>query len=156
RRTTAYSVFFACMFATGIAGNWLGGVLPLLVHSRRTVLLGSAALSALAVLPAIRLAQFPPAPVGTRIYPRSRFVALYLIPFAVWHLATGTFNPFNNVYFKRLGFADPRIGSVFALAQLAQVGALLAAPLIIRRLGLLNGIVAMMAATAVGLAALAM
>jgi predicted MFS family arabinose efflux permease len=45
---------------------------------------------------------------------------------------------------------------VFALAQLAQVGALLAAPLIIRRLGLLNGIVAMMAATAVGLAALAM
>ena len=90
------------------------------------VLLYAAAFSALAVLPALRLKEFPRAPVGTRIYPRSRFLALYLIPFAVWHLATGTFNPFNNVYFKRLGFADQRIGSVFALAQFVQVGALLA------------------------------
>jgi predicted MFS family arabinose efflux permease len=155
RRPVAYSVFFACMFSTGIAGNAVGGVLPLLLHSRRTVLLWSAACSALAVFPALRLKEFPRAPVGTRIYPRSRFLVLYLVPFAVWHLATGTFNPFNNVYFKRLGFADQRIGSVFAAAQFVQVGALLAAPLIIRRLGLLNGIVVMMAATALGLAALA-
>ena len=32
RRATAYSVFFACMFATGIVGNWLGGVLPSFLH----------------------------------------------------------------------------------------------------------------------------
>ena len=154
RRATAYSVFFASMMATGIAGNWLGGVLPSLVHSRRTVLLCAAAFSALAVLPALRLKEFPRAPVGARIYPRSRFLMRYLIAFAIWHLATGTFNPFNNVYFRRLGFADQRIGSVFAVAQLVQVGALLAAPLIIRRLGLLNAIVVMMAATACGLGAL--
>ena len=28
RRATAFSVFFASMISTGIAGNWLGGVLP--------------------------------------------------------------------------------------------------------------------------------
>jgi predicted MFS family arabinose efflux permease len=156
RRATAYSVFFASMMSTGIAGSWLGGLLPSVIHSRRTVLLCAAAFSALAVLPALRLKEFPRAPVGARIYPRSRFLALYLFAFAIWHLATGTFNPFNNVYFKRLGFADQRIGSVFALAQLVQVGALLAAPLIIRRLGLLNGIVVMMAATALALGGLAM
>ncbi|HSV12839.1 MAG TPA: MFS transporter, partial [Tepidisphaeraceae bacterium] len=154
RRATAYSVFFACMFATGILGNSLGGVLPFVLHSRRTVLLSSAAFAALAVFPALRLNEFPRPPIGGRIYPRSKFLVLYLIPFAVWHLATGTFNPFNNVYFKRLGFADQRIGSVFAVAQLVQVGALLAAPFIIRRLGLLNGIVVMMAAAALGLGAL--
>ncbi len=155
RRASAYSAFFACMFATGIVGDSLGGVLPALLHSRRAVLLCAAAFSALAVLPALRMMEFPRPPAGARIYPRSRFLALYLIPFAVWHLATGAFNPFNNVYFKRLGFPDQRIGSIFAISQGVQVVALLAAPFLIRRLGLLNGIVVMMAATAFGLAALA-
>jgi MFS family permease len=155
RRATAFSVFFACMFAIGIVGNWIGGVLPLWMPSRRAVLLSSAALSAVAVLPAFRLKEFPRAPGGARIYPRSRFLALYLIPFALWNLATGTFNPFNNVYFKRLGFTDQRIGSIFAASQFVQVFALLLAPAIIRRLGLLTGIVVMMAATAFGLGALA-
>jgi len=155
RRAAGFSVFFACMFTTGIVGNYIGGVLPAFLPSRRAVLLTSAALSALAVLPALRLKEYPRAPAGARIYPRSRFLMVYLIPFALWHLATGTFNPFNNVYFKRLGFADQRIGSLFAVSQLFQVGALLCAPAVMRRLGLLSGIVVMMAATAVGLGALA-
>jgi MFS family permease len=107
------------------------------------------------VLPALRLREFPRPPAGARVYPRSRFLLVYLVPFAIWHLATGTFNPFNNVYFKRMGWADQRIGSIFALAQLVQVATLLAAPLIIRRVGLLTGIVVMMAATAMGLGLLA-
>jgi predicted MFS family arabinose efflux permease len=155
RRATAFSVFFACMFAVGIGGNWLGGVLPLWVGSKRTVLLWSAALSAAAVLPTLRLRQLPRAETGSRVWPRSRFLVLYLIPFALWHLATGTFNPFNNVYFARLGFAVQRIGSIFSVAQLVQMGALLLAPAIIRRLGLISGIVVMMAATALGLGGLA-
>jgi MFS family permease len=155
RRATAFSVFFACMFATGIVGNWLGGVLPQLMPSRRAILLSAAALSAVAVLPALRMRDFPRAPAGARVYPRSRFLALYLIPFALWHLATGTFNPFNNVYFKRLGFPDHSIGSIFAASQVVQVAALLTAPWIIRRFGLLTGIVVMMSATAIGLGALA-
>lgn len=155
RRPAAFSVFFACMVAVGIAGNWLGGLLPVWIGSKRTVLLWSAALSAAAVLPALRLKPWPRAEAGSRVWPRSRFLAVYLVPFALWHLATGTFNPFNNVYFARLGFAVERIGNVFSIAQLVQVGALLLAPAIIRRAGLLGGIVVMMAATAFGLGGLA-
>ena len=155
RRPAAFSVFFACMFAIGIFGNWIGGLLPLWFGGKRNVLLASAALSALAVLPALRLKPWPVAEPGARVWPRSRFLTLYLVPFVLWHLATGAFNPFNNVYFARLGFPVERIGKIFSTSQLAQVAALLAAPLLIRRIGLLPGIVVMMAATACGLGTLA-
>lgn len=156
RRPAAFSVFFACMFTVGIAGSWLGGRLPLWLGGKRPVLIGSAVLAAAAVLPALRLKEWPRAAPETRVWPRSRFLALYLAPFALWHLATGTFNPFNNVYFARLGFTVDRIGTVLSGAQLAQVATLLMAPMIIRRLGLLSGIVVMMTATAFGLGALAL
>jgi predicted MFS family arabinose efflux permease len=154
-RPAAYSLFFACMFATGIAGNWAGGLLPLWIHSRRILLLGSAALSVTALVPALRLREMPRPPAEARVWPRNRFLALYLAPFAIWHLGTGAFNPFNNVYFKRLGFADRQIGSVFAGSQFAQIATLLFAPAIIRRLGLVPAISAMMAATALAMVALA-
>jgi predicted MFS family arabinose efflux permease len=155
RRPAAFSVFFACMFAVGIGGNWLGGRLPLWMGGKRPVLIASAALVAAAVLPAMRLKEWPRAEAQHRVWPRNRFLALYLAPFALWHLATGTFNPFNNLYFARLGFSVERIGSVLSASQLAQIAALLAAPAIIRRTGLLGGIVLMMTATAFGLGALA-
>jgi len=156
RRPAAFSVFFATMIAVGICGNWLGGRLPQWFHGRQTVLLGSAVLSALALLPAWRLKSRPLARAGTRVYPRGRFLVCFLISFAVWHLATGSFNPLNNVYFQRLGFRDSQIGSVFSVAQMFQIVALLVAPLLIRRFGLRNGIVAMIGATAAGLGALAL
>ena len=155
RRPAAFSIFFACMFAVGIAGNWLGGRLPLWIGGKRPVLLWAAALSAAAVLPALRLQEWPRPEAHSRTWPRSRFLALYLVPFALWHLATGTFNPFNNIYFARLGFPVDRIGNILSFAQLVQVGALLAAPVIMRRAGLLGGIVVMMMATSAGLGALA-
>jgi MFS family permease len=90
-----------------------------------------------------------------RLYPRSRFLLLYLIPFAVWHFATGAFNPFNNVYFKNLGLSDRRLGSLFAESQLLQVATLLAAPLVMRRLGVARGAGATMLLAAAALAGLA-
>ena len=92
---------------------------------------------------------------GSRIYPRSRFLARFLAPFAIWHLATGAFNPFGNVYFSKLGFPVQQIGDIFSFGQVVQVFAVLCAPLVIRRFGLVNGIVWMMAATAFGLGGLA-
>ncbi|HXB70011.1 MAG TPA: MFS transporter [Candidatus Acidoferrales bacterium] len=155
RRPAAFSFFFACMFATGMAGNWVGGWLPLWMHGKRPVLLLSAAMTAVGVLPALRLKTGALPSLGARIYPRSRFLWRFLIPFAVWHLATGSFNPFNNVYFARLGFTVPQIGSIFSGSQLVQVAAVLLAPLVIRRAGLVAGIVWMMAATAFALGGLA-
>lgn len=154
RRSTAFSIFAAAMIALGIAGNGIGGHLPLLLGGNRAVLLCAAALSALAIIPALRLKPWRMPESGVRVWPRSRFLALFLVPFALWHLATGAFNPFNNVYFARLGFSAARIGGVFSASQLAQVGALLAAPLLMRRLGLLPAIALMMAATGCALATL--
>jgi predicted MFS family arabinose efflux permease len=154
-RTTAFSLFFSSLIALGVIGNWIGGALPLWLGSKRAVILFAGAASALAVLPALWLREFPATPSGSRIYPRNRFLFLYLSAFAVWHLATGLFNPFNNVYLKRAGYTDQGIGSTFAISQAFQAAALLLAPLLLRRFGLLNGIGLMMLATACGLGLLA-
>jgi predicted MFS family arabinose efflux permease len=155
RCPTAFSFFFACMYATGMVGGWVGGRLPVWMHGKRPVLLLAAAMAALAVLPALRLKPSAAIPGDARVYPRGRFLLRFLGPFAVWHLATGSFNPFNNVYFARLGFPVQQIGNIFSGAQLVQVGAVLMAPLVIRRAGLLTGIVLMMAATALAMGGLA-
>src|SRR5262249_34474183 len=115
----------------------------------------SALLSAAAILPAMRMRSAPAAAAKGRVYPRARFLLQFLVPFAIWHLATGAFNPFNNVYFARLKFSVEEIGSVFSGSQLVQVGAVLCAPLVIRRFGLPTGIAGMMAATACALGLLA-
>lgn len=155
RRATAFSIFFASLIGIGVFANWLGGVLPSILPGKRAVLLLAGGASALAVFPALRLKEFVRAPAGSRVYPRSRFLVLFLAAFAVWHLATGLFNPLNNVYLRHAGFSDHAIGGTFAVSQAFQVVAMLLSPLVIRRFGLLNGIVLMIGATAVGLGALA-
>ena len=151
----AFSVFFATMYSLGVVGGWLGGKLPSWVHGKQPGLLLAAGLTALAIWPAMRLRPAPAALSGARIYPRSPFLLRYLIPFALWHLATGAFNPFSNAYFARLRFPVDRIGLVFSGSQLTQVITVLFAPVVLRKAGLVTGIVWMMAATACGLGALA-
>jgi len=155
RRPAAFSVFFAVMYSLGVLGGWLGGKLPSWVHGKQPALLLAAALMAAAISPALRLRPTPAAPPQARILPRSPFLLRYMIPFALWHLATGAFNPFSNAYFARLNFPVERIGLVFSGSQLTQVITVLFAPLVLRKAGLVRGIVWMMAATACGLGALA-
>jgi MFS family permease len=156
RRPAAFSFFYATMFATGITGGWVGGRLPQWAHGKQPALLIASALAALALWPASRLRfGLPPPEKLKKIYPRTPFLIRYLIPFAIWNLATGSFNPFFNAYFARLGYASDRIGAAFSTAQMAQVATVLLAPLVFRKAGLANGIAWMMAATALGLACLA-
>jgi MFS family permease len=186
RRPAAFSFFYATMFATGIAGGFVGGRLPLWMHGKQPALLMAAALAALALWPASRLRLAAHSPSSDRPSPsvvrraglkwdrpspfvvwlkeldrRRRaivcptFMLRYLIPFAIWNLATGSFNPFFNAYFARLGYGSARIGAAFSTAQLAQIATVLVAPLVFRKAGLVNGIAWMMAATAAGLACLA-
>ncbi len=155
RRPAAFSLFFAVMFAVGIAGGWVGGKLPLWVHGKQPALLLAAALTGLAIWPALRLRPAPPAPEDARTYPRDLFLLRYLVPFALWNLATGSFNPFFNAYFARLRFPVERIGLIFSGSQAVQVVTVLFAPVVCRRAGLVTGIVWMMAAAACGLGALA-
>jgi predicted MFS family arabinose efflux permease len=72
----------------------------------------------------------------------------FLTALSVWSLATGAFNPFFNAYFSdRLHFSLERVGSVFSWAQLCEAGAVLLAPLVLRRFGQVGGIVATQLAT---------
>jgi len=154
RRPLAFSMFFAVMFAVGIAGNYAGGWLPAWLHGQRPALLLAALMVALALIPAWYLKPGESPREGAKAYPRSPFLLRYLAAFAVWNLATGSFNPFANVYFAHLRFPAQRIGSVFSGSQVAQLAGVLMAPAIFRRAGPVTGIVWMMAATAVGLAGL--
>ncbi len=155
RRATAFSVFFASMFSIGIAGNWVGGKLPEWLHGKQPALLLSAALVAVALWPAGKLRLAATTPAEARIYPHNPFLVRYLAPFAVWHLGTASFNQFANVYFARMQFSVARIGSLFSVSQAVQAVTVLLAPLVLRRLGLVSGIVVMMAGAAMALGGLA-
>ncbi|HLK51613.1 MAG TPA: nucleotidyltransferase family protein [Bryobacteraceae bacterium] len=155
RRPVAFSTFFAVMLATGIGGNWVGGRLPQLFHGQRIVLLISAAMTALALAPALRLREMSHSRQDARIYPCSGFLLRFLAAFTMWQFATGVFNPFANVYFARLRIPVERIGSIFAVSQIGQLGTILLAPLVFRWVGLVPGIMWMMMATALSLTGLA-
>jgi MFS family permease len=153
-RPLAFSVFFAVMFSVGIAGNYVGGWLSTWLHGKQPVLLLAALLVALALVPAWYLKTSEAPRERAKVYPRSPFLLRYLAAFGVWNLATGSFNPFANVYFAHLRFSPQRIGGVFSGSQVAQLAGVLMAPAIFRKAGLATGIVWMMAATAIGLAGL--
>jgi MFS family permease len=92
-----------------------------------------------------------------RMLPRSPFVNRFLVALAVWNLAVGAFNPFFTAYFSReLHIPVSRIGMVFSASHVAQLGGLLAAPLVFRRIGLVPGIAGMQLGVAVALALLAL
>lgn len=166
KRARAFSIFFSCSIALGIVGGWLGGHLPGWLGSlhpgaspaalKRAAMLAGCGLSAAALWPVLRLRLSPAAAGRGRVYPRGRFIHRYLIAFGLWNLATGAFNPLYNVYFAKILRASTQtIGSLFSVAQMAQVLALLAAPAVLRKLGLAGGISAMMVTTGVTLLCLA-
>lgn len=166
RRPRAFSAFFGSSIALGILGGLVGGRLPgWLAHAfalgpmaaKRAALIAAAAFAVLALWPAARLALARPGRSQRKSYPGGPFIRRYLLVLAVWSLATGSFNPFYNAFFSRhLHMPVERIGMVFSAGQAAQVGALLLAPLILRRFGLVAGIAGMQLATGATLACLAL
>lgn len=155
-RSIGFSISTASSIALGILGGWLGGQLPGWLGGKRPALLAGCALAFLSLWPAARLRIAPAPSEGAKLYPRSRFVVRFLMVFALWNLATGAFNPFFNMYFAgHLHTPVERIGLIFSASQFAQVAALMLAPMVLRRLGLVSGTAAMLMATAVALSALA-
>jgi len=97
-----------------------------------------------------------PAPAeDAKLYPRSRFMARFLMVWAVWNLATGAFNPLFTTFFARLHTPVARIGLIMSGSQLAQVAALMLAPFVLRRMGLVSGTAAMLMGTALAMGGLA-
>jgi MFS family permease len=166
RRPFAFSVYIATLIGIGIVADPLGGRLPLWLghffgpgspaQTKQWALLLSAVIVALAIVPATRLGLPPVERRARASYPRSSFVIRFLIAVAVLNLATATFNPFASAYFARhLQLSVQNIGLVFSASQGAQVVAILLSPLILKKFGLVWGVVSMELAAGCSLAFLA-
>ncbi len=165
-RPKAFSAFFGISIAVGVLGGLVGGQLPhwfavttpglSTVQAKRAALLAGCGVMLLALLPSARLA-LPAEHVRSRPkYPFGPFMRRFLLSLTGWNLAVGAFNPFFNTFFARhLSASMAEIGIVFSTGQFAQVAAMLLAPIVLRKLGLVNGVMATQIATGLALAALA-
>jgi len=165
-RPVGFSVYLASVIGIGIVADAVGGWLPgwlapvirttAPVETKRAALLVGCAIAALALWPAAHL-RFGHLPKPERVsYPRGAFIARFLGALALMNLGTGAFNPFSNAYFaQHLKMPVHDIGVVFSAGQLAQVCAILLAPLIVRRVGAVRGIMGVEVFTGLSLAFLA-
>jgi len=147
----------------GLVGGWLPGLLGRFAHSltavgaQRAALLVASGMTALAALPAARL-RFAPLPKEeSKTYPRGRFILLFLFSLCWWSAAVSAFHPFFNAFFaERMRMRVSRIGLVYSGSQFVQAMVVMAAPLVLRRLGQVRGTAWMQFGTACTLAALAL
>jgi MFS family permease len=112
---------------------------------------------ALALWPTSRL-KFNSAPpvLEKKTYRLNSFLCRFLPALAVWSIVTGMFSPFANVYFSQhLRVPLEHIGTIFSVSQFSQVIAILFAPLIFKKFGLVAGIMYTQIATALALFGLA-
>lgn len=170
-RPFAFSLIFSSGIGTVALGNIVGGNLPGLLArvsgvgstlAHQVALLLCCGVVSLGLRPIWRLrmetVDGPVVPRRKRRLPAVHpFLLRFLPAIAIWSLVTGSFGPFANVYFaKHLQMPLPQIGFVFSVSQIMQVAAVLLAPLVFRRFGLVTGIVYMQVATASALASLAL
>ncbi len=165
-RSRGFSLVFSAGIGIGVLGGIAGGRLPGLllrahwadssVSGYREALLVGAVMVVLAMWPLSRL-KLGAGQVAAerRLYRPSPRITRFLIAMAVWGAGTGMFNPFFNAFFARRRVPVEQIGVLFSGAQLAQACAVLLAPLVFRRFGLIRGVSGMQFATALALVALA-
>jgi MFS family permease len=166
-RPIGFSFICSSGIAIGILGGFSAGRLPgalLRLHwassnaqAYREALLAGCAIVLLALWPFSRV-KFgaPPPSTPRKFYRPSPLLARFLIAMAAWNLGTGALNPFLNVFFaRRIHLPVEQIGYVFSSAQVAQVAAILLAPLVLQRFGLTRGIAGMQLATALAVLGLA-
>jgi MFS family permease len=165
----------------GYLPQWLAmaGFAMHLAAVKRLILLASSALVSVGVFAVLRLRMPPttePAPQQTQPAPRAwlrgsfrgslrsslrgfrldPFLWRFLLCMALWSAILAAFTPFANVYLSRdLHIPLTRIGLIFSVAQFLQLAVGLLVPVVMRALGMLNGIFATQLAAALTLAAMA-
>jgi predicted MFS family arabinose efflux permease len=171
KRPFAFSVLFAVAVASCALGGFLGGHLPgwsqrlaaqytgiavSAVEGKRITLLIACAITALGAWPTTRLSSETRTQEVRWFHRPSPFLLRFLVASACWGAAVGAFNPFIGVFFTRyLGVQTAQLGSFFSIAQFVQAGAVLLVPLMVRRAGLITGIMLAQLATAATLGLLA-
>jgi MFS family permease len=166
-RTFAFSLLFSAGIGTGGIGGLVGGLLPGWLEAmfpalhaadaKRVVLLLCCGIVALGIWPVLRL-RFPATEVAARrsVWRFDPYLLRFLPAVALWSLVAGSFVPFATAYLSRQVHVPlAHIGMIFSASQMAQVGAVLLAPEVFRRCGLVTGIMYTQIATAIALAGLA-
>jgi MFS family permease len=163
-RRTAFSISCFAGIGIGIVGGVIGGRLPQALSRyipggadpTQSALIIAALVTAFAAWPAMRL-RFAAAPrQSARVFPRQRFLWGFLCSILLWSFAVGAFNPFYNAFLSQHWRMNiPQIGVVQAIAQSLQLTAILASPLVLRRLGDVKGISVLLLIAGGAMAALA-
>jgi predicted MFS family arabinose efflux permease len=126
------------------------------VDSKRAVLLLCCAIYALGAWPASRLELDGEQRKQSGPWRFDPFLFRFLPAVALWSFAAGSFGPFASAFLSRyVHISLAHIGVIFSASQLAQVVAVLCAPLVFKRCGLVIGIMYMQIAAAIALAGLA-
>lgn len=167
-RTAAFSLIISASLGTSAFAGVICGFLPgwiaaTSIHMRpsdlkRLILLTACGVVAFGLLPLLSLrfpepAKDPADGVGQPPHPKSdtsAFLVRYLPLTALWAAVVTSFGPFGSVYLaKELLVPMSRIGIIYSAIQIIQLGMGLVAPILFRVFGIVNGIVAVQAATGV-------
>jgi len=176
-RATAFGLVYSTSIGTSALGGVVCGYLPLWLRLagfvmqpaqvKRVILLASCGTAAIGLLALFRLRV--PSPQGEisgqdrtqestvhRPWKLHPFLLRFFPAMVLWTAVLTSFTPFSNVYLSQ-DWQIPlsRIGLIFFVAQIVQCCLGLLSPMVFRRLGLLNGIVATQVLTAAALACLA-
>jgi MFS family permease len=165
-RQLGFSLIFSSGIAVGLLGSvaashipgWLAHLNESIsaIQAKQATLLVGSAVVAIGVWPAFRLQFSPVSSAGNKVYPRNPSLYRFLFLVAVWTLGAGAFVPFYNVYFSQyLHMGLEHIGVVHSVSQIVQALAILVAPFILRKYGVVAGVVYMQLATALALGSLA-
>ena len=147
-RTTAFSLTFGTGIGSGVVCGLFGGAAPAWLHHVRPSLTQTSAMGVVLLLGCL-IALSSLVPVAQLAFPRLEssptpairavtgpFAKRFLTMIAVWYLGIGAFAPFATLYLSGpLRIALPRIGLIFSASQLLQVGGVMTAPLVYRRIG---------------------
>ena len=165
-RPFAFSLLLSVGIGTGGLAGLVGGFLPGRLQAlsssmqpadaKRVVLLLCCAIAALGAWPVSRLRVQVERVTQSKPWNIDPFLFRFLPAMAMWSLAAGAFTPFATAYFSRyVRIPLAHIGVIFSASQLTQVAAVLMAPAVFRRFGLVAGITYMQIVTAIALVMLA-
>lgn len=172
-RASAFSLIFSVGIGTTALGGVVCGYLPQwlkmagfamqAMEVKRLILIVSCGIAAVGLIPLLRLRlplpESEPQTEGKTTkqpWKMNPFLLRFLPAMALWAAVLAAFTPFANVYLsKDLHIPLSQIGLIFSAAQIIQLCMILLTPLVFRRMGLVNGIVATQVATAAALACLA-
>jgi MFS family permease len=177
-RTSAFSLTYSVSIGTSMLGGIVTGYLPLLskaagftfqaVEIKRFILVAACGMALFSFLPLLYLripvqsSQEQEAPRRTgrhwlQMLGRYPFLVRFLPLMALWAAILAAFTPFANIYLERqLHIPLAHIGLIFSSTQALQFSMGLLVPLVVRMLGLINGIVATQITAGLALFAMAL